>query len=82
MESHARGMKLGRHLMKVLELCAFQCRMPQVTLTVFKENKDAQKFFRSLNYGTDETDPSFHDVMGTYGYDILSKRLPVKGNTV
>lgn len=72
---------LGKFLMQILEMLAFQTRMKKVMLTVFKHNSEANAFFMNqLKYQIDETSPSVFDPMNPedYDYEILSKPIKKK----
>ncbi|XP_071962964.1 N-alpha-acetyltransferase 40-like [Antedon mediterranea] len=68
---------LGKFMMQILELMANKTKMSKVVLTVFKENRVANKFYlETLKYAVDETSPSVFDPMSPdlYDYEILSKK--------
>jgi ribosomal protein S18 acetylase RimI-like enzyme len=52
-----RGLGIGKHLMRVAEHVAKETRMDKVILTVYTANENAERFYRSLGYITDETSP-------------------------
>jgi len=47
-EPSARSLKIGSHLMKVLEILAQKTNLSKVVLTVFKHNPGAKLFFQKL----------------------------------
>ncbi|CAG0901414.1 unnamed protein product [Darwinula stevensoni] len=63
---------LGRHMMAILELAAFNSQMVKVVLTVFKHNPEAKAFYQSINFSVDQTSPE-DDYEETFDYEILSK---------
>ncbi|PIK39919.1 putative N-alpha-acetyltransferase 40 [Apostichopus japonicus] len=72
---------LGKFLIQILEMLAYQTQMKKVMLTVFKHNKEANSFFvNQLKYEIDETSPSIYDPMNPedYDYEILSKPIKKK----
>ncbi|PIK62498.1 putative N-alpha-acetyltransferase 40 [Apostichopus japonicus] len=72
---------LGKFLIQILEMLAYQTQMKKVMLTVFKHNKEANSFFvNQLKYEIDETSPSVYDPMNPedYDYEILSKPIKKK----
>ncbi|GAA55050.1 N-alpha-acetyltransferase 40 NatD catalytic subunit [Clonorchis sinensis] len=70
-----RGLSIGRYLMDVLSMVARTHRMERLLLTVFKANKRALKFFHTLGFKTDESDPSQFKDNPPVDYQILSKIL-------
>lgn len=84
LEKTVRRKGLGKFLMQILELLAFKAQMKKVMMTVFKNNLEAQEFFKKkLKYEVDETSPedSFVSTMmdeEPETYEILSKKLGVK----
>ncbi|OON15789.1 acetyltransferase, GNAT family [Opisthorchis viverrini] len=70
-----RGLSIGRYLMDVLSMVARAHRMERLLLTVFKDNKRALKFFHTLGFKTDESDPSQFKDNPPVDYQILSKIL-------
>ncbi|GAB6021773.1 N-alpha-acetyltransferase 40 [Chamberlinius hualienensis] len=78
LEKEYRSKGLGKFLMQILELLAFQAEMKKVVLTVFKENSRAVKFFtQTMQYSIDETSPSQYDD-DDCSYEILSKKIKLK----
>lgn len=68
---------LGRQLMKLLELIAFQSDMHSVMLTVMHANTSAVALYRLLGY-TEHTSSPEEDA----SYSILCKRIPVKRQAI
>jgi ribosomal protein S18 acetylase RimI-like enzyme len=52
-----RGLGIGKHLMRITEHIAKETGMDKVILSVFTTNENAEQFYRSMGYITDETSP-------------------------
>lgn len=65
------NMKIGKHIMNILELLMYKLNLYKMVLTVLKHNYNAIKFYKSLNYTVDDSDPSNDDEV--VEYEILSK---------
>lgn len=66
---------LGKHLMYILLLMAYNLKFSKVMLTVFKDNNAALDFYiKNLNFKVDETSPSRCDD-STACYEILSRKI-------
>lgn len=77
LEKDVRRKGLGKFMMQILELLAFQSQMKKVILTVFKHNHAAVNFFVNvLKYEIDESSPSLFDI--NCSYEILSKKIRTK----
>lgn len=74
-EPRARGKGLGAHLMRALELVAYQERMQYVMLTVFTDNAGARRFYSRLGYKLDELSKSPAMLTSDVAYQILSKTI-------
>jgi ribosomal protein S18 acetylase RimI-like enzyme len=73
-----RALGLGRHLMKLAELIAAKAAMEKLELSVFRRNANAESFYRSLGYETDETSPQPRRIRGrTIEPDWLVLSKPV-----
>lgn len=72
-EPRMRGKGLGSHMMKALELVAYQEKMHYVMLTVFAANKGAKRFYKRLGYDLDELSKSPAMLSTDVPYQILSK---------
>jgi ribosomal protein S18 acetylase RimI-like enzyme len=66
-----RRQGLGKKLMHISERIAIKSEVSKVMLTVFKKNKEAMGFYKSLDYEIDESSPSKHNEPADY--EILSK---------
>ncbi|XP_059475961.1 N-alpha-acetyltransferase 40 [Neocloeon triangulifer] len=73
----ARRKGLGRRMMQILEMFAWQANMERVVLTILKNNPGAKSFFLSMKYELDETNPEDDDEE-TFCYEILSKQRKIK----
>ncbi|XP_067942426.1 N-alpha-acetyltransferase 40-like isoform X2 [Watersipora subatra] len=83
LEESVQRKGLGRFMMQLLELMAFQTQMRKVILTVFHDNKAAMSFYKSkLSYSLDETSPSAVDVEWEVNYEILSKPIKSKQSSI
>jgi N-alpha-acetyltransferase 40 len=72
-EPRVRGKGIGTHLMKALELVAYQEKMHYVLLTVFNSNAGARRFYARLGYTLDELSKSAAMLQSQPTYRILSK---------
>ena len=71
-ETSCQGKGLGKFLMKMIELVAFQLGMSMVMLTVMQENLAALRLYTSLGYTQYSSSPSLALQEGP-GYSILHK---------
>jgi N-alpha-acetyltransferase 40 len=63
---------LGGFMMEALEKIARQNNLQKVVLTVLTNNEGGLKFYKRLDYTTDENSP---DASENLGYEIMSKLL-------
>ena len=71
---NAQSLGLGKHMMRMLELIAFQAEMSKVVLTCFKHNPRAMRFYKEgLAYKVDVTSPIPGYDGEDFDYEILSK---------
>lgn len=72
---------IGKFIVQILELMAYQTEMAKVMLTTFKHNKVAQGFFKNtMKYVIDEISPEDPLFEEGYHYEILSKPIKQKPN--
>lgn len=57
--------------MGIAEKITSEAEMTKVMLTVFKKNKEAIDFYKSIDYSIDESSPSMFDEPADY--EILSR---------
>ena len=74
LESRCQGKGLGKYMMKMIELVAFQLEMACVMLTVMQENLAALKLYTSLGYTQHSSSPPA-TVGDSPGYLILQKLI-------
>lgn len=77
LEGKVQRKGLGRFLMKMMELIAFQMGMQSIMLTVMQANASALSLYADLGYTQHPSCPS-GDMQGSAGYLILHKPLPQK----
>ncbi|KAI9729531.1 MAG: hypothetical protein M1834_006727 [Cirrosporium novae-zelandiae] len=74
-----RGIKLGKHLMMIMEQVGTQIKLEKAMLTVFVKNEQARKFYEKIGYDVDEYSPQPKKLRGGVikepSYVILSKPL-------
>lgn len=79
LRSTLRGKGLGKRLMALIEDAARLAGVEKCMLTVFKSNTMAWKWYESMGYGIDETNPGDLVLRGgrvkTSDYLILSKKV-------
>ncbi len=74
LEARCQGKGLGKFMMKMMELVAFQLGMSGIMLTALQENSAALNFYKSLGYTQHNSSPLVtleHDP----GYRILCKPI-------
>ena len=74
LESRCQGKGLGKFMMRMVELVAFQLGMSSVMLTVMQENSAALKLYTSLGYTEHSSSPPA-TVGDSPGYLILHKPI-------
>ncbi|OJD33751.1 fad binding domain-containing protein [Diplodia corticola] len=77
-EEH-RGAGLGKHLMRIVDLCAAEGAVDKVMLTCFRSNAVALAFYERLGFGEDEFSPPAKRLRGgkikVPPYLIMSKSV-------